>query len=70
MDNIVTLRGVVRDKRIIEVQERLDDWLDQEVTLTIKKRKNLKAAKEMLDEMKEGKNIGYKRIKRDQLYRV
>jgi len=71
MDNIVTLRGIVRNKRMIEVQdERLDDWLNLEVTLTIKKRKNMKAATEILHEMKEGKNIGYKRIGREQLYRV
>ena len=71
MDSTITLRGIVKSRKTIEVQDgRLNDWLNQEVTLTIKKSKHLKAVTEMLDEMREGQNIGYKRIERTQLYRV
>lgn len=72
MDNTVTLRGIVRGRKTIEVQdEKLEEWLNQEVTLTIKRRrKNLKVATEMLDEMREGSDIGYKRVERSRLYRV
>ena len=71
MDSTITLRGIVKSRKMIEVQDgRLNDWLNQEVTLTIKKSKHLKTVTEMLDEMREGQNIGYKRIERTQLYRV
>jgi len=72
MDNTVTVRGIVRGGKTIEVQgEKLDGWLDQEVTLTIKRRrKNRKILKEMLDEMKEGIALGYVKVERSSLYRV
>jgi hypothetical protein len=70
MDNTVTVRGIVRGGKTIEVQgEKLDGWLDQEVTLTIKRRrKNRKVLKEMLDEMKEGMALGYVKVERSSLY--
>lgn len=72
MDNTVTVRGIVRGGKTIEVQgEKLDGWLDQEVTLTIKRRrKNRKILKEMLDVMKEGIALGYVKVERSSLYRV
>jgi hypothetical protein len=72
MDNTVTVRGIVRGGKTIEVQgEKLDGWLDQEVTLTIKRRrKNRKILKEMLDEMKEGMALGYIKVERSSLYRA
>ena len=72
MDNTVTVRGIVRGGKTIEVQgEKLDGWLDQEVTLTIKRRKkNRKVLKEMLDEMKEGMALGYIKVERSSLYRA
>jgi uncharacterized protein YjhX (UPF0386 family) len=72
MDNTVTVRGIVRGGKTIEVQgEKLDGWLDQEVTLTIKRRrKNRKVLKEMLEEMKEGMALGYVKVERSSLYRV
>jgi uncharacterized HAD superfamily protein len=72
MDNTVTVRGIVRGGKTIEVQgEKLDGWLDQEVTLTIKRRrKNRKVLKEMLEEMKEGMALGYVKAERSSLYRV
>jgi uncharacterized protein YjhX (UPF0386 family) len=72
MDNTVTVRGIVRGGKTIEVQgEKLDGWLDQEVTLTIKRRrKNRKVLKEMLDEMKEGMALGYVKVERSSLYRA
>ena len=71
MENIITVKGVVRGRRTIEVHsEKLVDWLDEEVTLTIKRRKNVKAVMEMLNEMREGSDVGYERTERSSLYRV
>ena len=72
MDNTVTVRGIVRGGKTIVVQgEKLDGWLNQEVTLTIKRRrKNRKVSKEMLDEMKEGIALGYVKVERSSLYRA
>jgi|GEM_PF-4426986 len=72
MDNTVTVRGIVRGGKTIEVQgEKLDGWINQEVTLTIKRRrKNRKVLKEMLDEMKRGMALGYVKVDRNSLYRA
>lgn len=71
MGNRMTARGIVRGSKTIEIQdENLDDWVDQEVILTIKRKKNLSAAEQMLAEMKKGGDIGYEKIDRSGLYRV
>jgi len=72
MGNIITLRGKIKNSRLIELEnDLLNDWKNQEVVISIKKgEKGPSTIKKMLDEMKIGKNIGYVRIKRDEIYRV
>ncbi len=72
MGNIITLRGKIKNSRMIELEsDLLNEWKNQEVVVSIKKgEKGSSTIKEMLDEMKIGKNIGYVRIKRDEIYRV
>jgi predicted amino acid-binding ACT domain protein len=71
MEKTITLRGKIKDNRIIELEnDLLSDWKNQEVIVSIKKdKKNFSAIKEMLDEMKTGKNVGYVRIKREEIYK-
>lgn len=72
MGNTITLRGKIKNSRMIELEsDLLNEWKNQEVVVSIKKgEKGSSTIKEMLDEMKIGKNIGYVRIKRDEIYRV
>lgn len=72
MGNTITLRGKIKNGKIIELQKDvLNRWENEKVVVILKKdEKNSSTIKEMLDEMKIGKNIGYTRIKRDEIYRV
>lgn len=72
MGNTITLRGKIKNGKIIELQKDvLNGWENEKVVVILKKdEKNSSTIKEMLDEMKIGKNIGYTRIKRDEIYRV
>ncbi len=72
MGNTITLRGKIKGGKIIELQKDvLNGWKNEEVVVILKKDKKISSTvKEMLDEMKIGKNIGYTRIKRDEIYRV
>ncbi len=72
MGNTITLRGKIKDGKMIELQsDVLNKWKNQEVVIIIKKDKKFSStAKKMLDEMKIGKNIGYTRLKREEIYRV
>lgn len=69
MGNIITLRGKIKNSRMIELEsDLLNEWKNQEVVVSIKKgEKDSSTIKEMLDEMKIGKNIGYVRIKRGEI---
>ncbi len=72
MENTITLRGKIKDGKMIELQsEVLSEWKNQEVVIIIKKDEKISSTiKEMLDEMKTGRNIGYTRIKREKIYRL
>jgi len=72
MENAITLRGKIKNKKTIELEsELLTDWHDQNVLVSIKKdKKAVSTVKKMLDEMLKGKNIGYKPINRNDIYRV
>lgn len=72
MENTITLRGRIKDGKTIELKnDILNEWKNQEVVVILKRdKKTSSTIKEMLDEMKKGKNIGYTRIKRDEIYRV
>ena len=72
MENSITLRGKIKDNKTIELEsELLTDWNDQNVLVSIKKdKKALSTVKKMLDEMRKGKNLGYKPINRTDIYRV
>jgi uncharacterized HAD superfamily protein len=72
MENAITLRGKIKDKKTIELEsELLNDWNDQKVFVSIKKdKKAASTVKTMLDEMRKGKNIGYNPVNRNDIYRV
>ena len=72
MENTITLRGRIKNSKTIELKsDILNEWKNQEVVVILKKdKKTSSTIKEMLDEMKTGKNIGYTCIKRNEIYRV
>jgi hypothetical protein len=72
MENAITLRGKIKDKKTIELEsELLNDWNDQNVLVSIMKyKKTALTVKKMLAEMKKGINVGYKPINRNDIYRV
>ena len=70
MNKTITLKGKIKDGKIIEIlDERLDTWIDEEVIIVIKRAKKLASTEEMLKEMLVGKNIGYVKINRKDIYR-
>jgi len=70
MNKTITLKGKIKDGKIIEIlDEKLDTWIDEEVIIVIKRAKKLARTEEMLKEMLVGKNIGYVKINRKDIYR-
>jgi hypothetical protein len=69
MSKIITAKGRIKDSKIIEILDKgLDNWINEEVTVIVKKAKKT-TTKEMIDEMKIGKDIGYRKINREDIYR-
>lgn len=70
MNKTITLKGKIKDGKIIEIlDEKLDTWIDEEVIIVIKRAKKLACTEEMLKEMLVGKDIGYVKINRKDIYR-
>ena len=70
MNKTITLKGKIKDGKIIEIlDKKLDTWIDEEVIIVIKRAKILASTEEMLKEMLVGKNIGYVKINRKDIYR-
>jgi hypothetical protein len=71
MRNTIVTQGKVKGANIIEIQtDMLDSLIDQEVTVIIKKTKKSTHYHELLDDMTTGRNMGYTRIRRDEIYRT
>ena len=71
MRNTIVTQGKVKGANIIEIQtDILDSLIDQEVTVIIKKTKKSTHFLELLDDMTTGRNMGYTRIRRDEIYRT
>lgn len=70
MRNIVA-QGRVKGTNIIEVQtDMLSSLINQEVTVIIRKTEKSAHIRELLDDMMAGRNMGYRRIRRDEIYRT
>lgn len=70
MRNIVT-QGRVKGANIIEVQtDMLSSLINQEVTVIIRKKGKSLHIQELIDDMMAGRNMGYRRIRRDEIYRT
>jgi|LSQX01.2.fsa_nt_gb hypothetical protein len=70
MRNIVT-QGRVKGANIIEVQtDILSSLINQEVTVIIRKKEKSLHIQELIDDMMTGRNMGYRRIRRDEIYRT
>jgi hypothetical protein len=70
MRNIVT-QGRVKGANIIEVQtDILSSLINQEVTVIIRKKEKSLHIQELIDDMMAGRNMGYRRIRRDEIYRT
>ena len=70
MRNIVT-QGMVKGANIIEVQtDILSSLINQEVTVIIRKKEKSLHIQELIDDMMTGRNMGYRRIRRDEIYRT
>ncbi len=70
MRNIVA-QGRVKGANIIEVQtDMLSSLINQEVTVIIRKTEKSAHVRELLDDMMAGRNMGYRRIRRDEIYRT
>ena len=70
MRNIVT-QGTVKGANIIEVQKDiLSSLINQEVTVIIRKKEKSLHIQELIDDMMTGRNMGYRRIRRDEIYRT
>lgn len=70
MRNIVA-QGRVKGANIIEVQtDMLSSLINQEVTVIIRKTEKSAHIRELLDDMMAGRNMGYRRIRRDEIYRT
>jgi hypothetical protein len=70
MRNIVT-QGRVKSTNIIEVQtDMLSSLINQEVTVIIRKKGKSLHIQELIDDMMAGRNMGYRRIRRDEIYRT
>ncbi len=71
MRNAIVTHGKVKGANIIEIQaDMLDSMIDQEVTVIIRKTEKSANIRELIDDMNAGRNMGYKRIRRDEIYRV
>ena len=70
MRNIVT-QVRVKGANIIEVQtDILSSLINQEVTVIIRKKEKSLHIQELIDDMMTGRNMGYRRIRRDEIYRT
>jgi len=70
MRNIVA-QGRVKGANIIEVQtDMLSSLINQEVTVIIRKTEKSAHIRELLDDMMTGRNMGYRHIRRDEIYRT
>lgn len=70
MNKTITRKGKIKNGKIIEIlDEKLDTWIDEEVIVVIKRAKKSASTEEMLKEMLVGKNIGYIKIDRKDIYR-
>jgi hypothetical protein len=70
MRNIVA-QGRVKGANIIEVQtDILSSLINQEVTVIIRKTGKSANVQELIDDMMAGRNMGYRRIRRDEIYRT
>jgi hypothetical protein len=70
MRNIV-IQGRVKGANIIEVQtDMLSSLINQEVTVIIRKKGKSLHIQELIDDMMAGRNMGYRRIRRDEIYRT
>ena len=70
MRNIV-IQGRVKGANIIEVQtDMLSSLINQEVTVIIRKKGKSLHIQELIDDMMAGLNMGYRRIRRDEIYRT
>jgi len=70
MRNIVA-QGRVKGANIIEVQtDMLSSLINQEVTVIIRKTEKSAHIRELLDDIMAGRNMGYRRIRRDEIYRT
>ena len=70
MRNIVT-QGRVKSANIIEVQtDILSSLINQEVTVIIRKTETSAHVRELLADMMAGRNLGYRRIRRDAINRT
>lgn len=70
MNKTITRKGKIKNGKIIEIlDEKLDTWIDEEVIVVIKRVKKSASTEEMLKEMLVGKNIGYIKIDRKDIYR-
>ena len=70
MRNIV-IQGRVKGANIIEVQtDMLSSLINQEVTVIIRKKGKSLHIQELIDDMMTGRNMGYRRIRRDEIYRT
>lgn len=71
MRNAIVTHGKVKGANIIEIQtDILDSMIDQEVTVIIRKTEKSAHIRELLDDMIAGRNMGYTRIRRDEIYRI
>jgi len=69
MRNAIVTQGIVKGPNIIETKaDVLDSLIDQEVTVIIRKAENSVHHRELLDDMTTGRNMGYTRIRRDEIY--
>ncbi len=70
MRNIVA-QGRVTGANSIEIHtDMLSSLINQEVTVIIRKTKKPAHTRELLDDMMAGRNMGYRRIRRDEIYRT
>jgi hypothetical protein len=71
MKNAIVTHGKVKGANIIEIEtDMLDSMIDQEVTVIIRKTEKSAHIQELLNDMMAGRNMGYTRIRRDEIYRI
>lgn len=69
--NDIVTHGKVKGANIIEIQADILNYLiDQEVTVIIRKTEKSSHVQELIDDMKTGRDMGYTRIRRDEIYRI